>query len=202
MLKKIYLFFSNIMWRKKNKHNATTISSKFPLDSVSVGNQTYGDLNIRWITKDDRAQVKIGNYCSIGPDVKFLVGGEHNYHRVSTFPFQTKVYGQVTKKNINRDIIIEDDVWIGYDALIMSGAYIGQGAVIGARAIVTKRIPPYSIFVNGKIIKYRFNDKIVEELKKIDFERINHKLGDDYSKYCQTEITEENIMEIIEKFNK
>lgn len=63
-------------WRRQNKHNDTHINSVFPLDKVSVGKGTYGPINILWMSKN--GAVTIGNYCSIGPDVKFLVGG-HTY---------------------------------------------------------------------------------------------------------------------------
>lgn len=148
------------------------------------------------------AYVHIGNYCSIGPSVTFLVGGEHNYKRISTYPFQTLVYHEVTRdKNINRNIVIEDDVWIGFDALILSGVTVGKGSVIGARSIVSKDIPPYSIYVGNKIIKKRFSDKIIEKLKKIDYSKINHSSKDSYSDLCQEEVTEDNIDYILHRFD-
>ena len=71
----------------------------------------------------------------------------------------------------NGDIIIEDDVWIGENAVILSGVHIGQGAVIAAGAVVTRDIPPYSIVagVPAKILRYRFDQDVINELLKIDF---------------------------------
>ena len=43
------------------------------------------------------------------------------------------------------DIVIDNDVWIGYEAVIMAGVHIGNGAIIAARAVVTKDVPPYTI---------------------------------------------------------
>ena len=65
------------------------------------------------------------------------------------------------------DIIIGNDVWIGYEALIMSGVTIGDGAIIGARAVVTKDVPPYTIVagVPAKPIRRRFNDEVIETLQ-------------------------------------
>ena len=65
------------------------------------------------------------------------------------------------------DIIIGNDVWIGYEALIMSGVTIGDGAIIGARAVVTKDVPPYTIVagVPAKTIRRRFNDEVIETLQ-------------------------------------
>ena len=69
------------------------------------------------------------------------------------------------------DIIIGNDVWIGYDAVIMAGVKIGDGAVIGARAVVTKDVEPYSIVggVPAKEIRKRFAPDIIEKLKTLQW---------------------------------
>lgn len=74
--------------------------------------------------------------------------------------------------------MIKDDVWIGAQATIMSGVTIGQGAVIGAKALVTKDVPPYAIVggVPAKVIKYRFEKEIIDELLKIDFSKLDYKV--------------------------
>ena len=72
------------------------------------------------------------------------------------------------------DIVINDDVWIGYNALIMSGVEIGQGAVIAAGAVVTKNIPPYAIAggVPARVLKYRFDEKTIQMMLRIDYSRL------------------------------
>lgn len=72
------------------------------------------------------------------------------------------------------DIIVDDDVWIGYGATIMSGVHIGQGAVVAAGAVVTKDVPPYAIVggVPAKVIKYRFEPEMIEELLKVDYSKL------------------------------
>lgn len=184
---------------KLNKHNYCRMESLFPVNRVYIGKGTYGPLNIKWMTTKD-AKVEIGNYVSIGPKVTFLVGGEHNYHRISTYPFQSMIYKETTNQIINRDIIIEDDVWIEYDTLIMSGVTIGRGSVIGARSIVTKNVPAYSIFIGNKVVKKRFSEDIIAKLKKIDWHSVNHNISDKYKDYCQMEVNEENVDEIIKYF--
>ena len=197
--KKIRLYIFKKKFRKNNKHNYVTAETYFPIENVVVGKETYGPLNIIWMT-NKKALVSVGHYCSIGPNVKFLVGGEHDYERISTYPFQSLVYGEQTNRQVNLDIYIEDDVWIGYDALIMSGVRVGKGSVIGARSIVTKDIPPYSVFVGNKVIKKRFSDLIINKLEKIDYSEVLHHKGDAYSKYCQTRIDEENVDELLKQF--
>jgi len=67
------------------------------------------------------------------------------------------------------DIIIGNDVWIGYQSLILSGVNIGNGAIVGARSVVTKDVPAYSI-VGGnpaKHIKWRFEQNIIAVLQQI-----------------------------------
>ena len=75
------------------------------------------------------------------------------------------------------DIILEDDVWIGQRAMIMSGIRIGQGAVVAAGAVVTKDVPPYAIVggVPAKVIRYRFAPELTQELMKIDYNRLDRK---------------------------
>lgn len=198
MFDKIKLWLKKKEWRKRNAHNETSIVNTFNFTQVSVGKGTYGGISA--ILMADDSCIKIGNYCSIGPKVIFMGGGEHNYKRISTYPFQSKVYKQKTNNPANHSIIIEDDVWIGYDAVIMPGVTIGKGSVIGARAIVTKDVPPYSIYVGNKVIKKRFSEDIINKLSTIDFSKVEHSSVDTYMNYCQTEITSSNVDDILDCF--
>ena len=65
---------------------------------------------------------------------------------------------------------------------------------------MTGEVPPYSIYVGNKVIKQRFPNDIVRKLNNIDFNKVNHKLGDKYSKFCQSVITNENVDKIIDIF--
>lgn len=82
--------------------------------------------------------------------------------------------GGVKSPKWNVNIVVEDDVWIGYDALILPGVTIGRGSIIGARSVVTKDIPPYSVYAGTRIVKSRFSDKIIEKLMRIDYSKVNH----------------------------
>lgn len=64
------------------------------------------------------------------------------------------------------DIIIGNDVWIGFEAVILAGVTVGDGAVIGTRAVVTKDVPPYTIVggVPAKPMKKRFDEDTISDL--------------------------------------
>lgn len=96
-------------------------------------------------------------------------------------------------RNERIDIVVEDDVWIGYDCIVLAGARIGKGSVIGARSVVTGTIPPYSVYVGNKVIKKRFSDEIIKSVESIDFSKISHYAGDDYENYRKVELTLDNL---------
>lgn len=119
----------------------------------------------------------IGKFCSIACGAKFLFNSaNHTLSSLSTYPFPLffEEWG-LEKKNVadswdnKGDIIVGNDVWIGYEAVILSGVIIGDGAVIGARAVVTKDVPPYTIVggVPAKPIKKRFSDESIKKLQSI-----------------------------------
>lgn len=195
------LFKARRDWRRLNRHNETVLIREAPLGQIEVGRNTYGPIDCLWLTKHE-VRIRIGNYVSIGPEVKLLAGGVHDYKRISTWPFQSMVYHEPDNNAADHslDIIIEDDVWIGYDSLILSGVRIGKGTVIGARSVVAKDVPPYSIFVGNKVIKKRFSDEIIAKIESLDYGRIDHRPGDAYQKYCQTRVDEETADALLNAF--
>jgi len=183
-------------WRELNKNNYTIAKNKFNFNNVYVGKGTYGDLNIYSFSKHNE-HLDIGNYCSIAPNVSFLLSGEHNYKLFSTYPFSFRNTG--IDESISKGVIkIEDDVWIGFGAIILSGVHIGKGAVIGAGSIVAKDVPPYAIYVGNKVIKYRFSHDVIEKLEKIDYSNINI---NEISQDLLYELNSENIDEFIRKIS-
>jgi virginiamycin A acetyltransferase len=173
---KQYIFAKK--WRKSNKNNGTYVGTIFNPDLVNVGEKTYGVLNVSMHNKNSK--LEIGSYCSIGPDVVFLLSSDHNGMHISTFPFKVKMGLSDYEAESKGDILVEDDVWIGCRALILSGVHIGKGAIIAAGAVVTKDVPQYAIVAGcpARVIKYRFNDEIINKLKKINYQN----LSDDFIK--------------------
>ena len=116
----------------------------------------------------------IGKFCSIACGAKFMfTSGNHSMKSLSnyTFPIFFDEWGLDAKDICNAwdnkgDIVIGNDVWIGYDAVIMSGVKIGDGAIIGTRAVVTKDVSPYTVVggVPAKPIRKRFDDETIEKL--------------------------------------
>lgn len=156
-------------WHKKNKHNRTTPVNVFDQSKVTVGRYTYGPLNI--ILQD--VELQIGDFCSIGPDVVFLMGGEHPLDRLLTFPADCWILHENPFNRNKGNTVIEDDVWIGARCTVLSGVHIGKGAVIAAGSVVFKDVPPFAIWGNGKVLKYRFNQEIRNELLSIDYSIID-----------------------------
>lgn len=121
--------------------------------------------------------LKIGKFCSIACGAKFIfTSANHTMSSLSTYPFPLffEEWGlpvsEVTSAWDNKgDIVIGNDVWIGYEAVILSGVHIGDGAIIGTRAVVTKDVEPYTIVggVPAKTIRRRFDGETVEKLLKL-----------------------------------
>ena len=152
---------------------------------IAVGNYTiYNDFvadpllfeknNVLYHYPIHRERLIIGKFCSIACGTKFLFNcANHTLKSLSTYTFPLFYEEwELEKSNITTawdnkgDIVIGNDVWIGYEAVIMAGVHIGDGAIIAARAVVTKDVPPYTI-VGGtpaKEIRRRFDAEVIQQL--------------------------------------
>lgn len=119
----------------------------------------------------------IGKFCSIACGAKFLfTSANHTMASLSTYPFplfyeewDSPVREVPTAWDNKGDIVIGNDVWIGYEAVVMSGVHIGNGAIIGTRAVVTKDVEPYTIVggVPARPIKKRFDPETIRKLESL-----------------------------------
>ena len=153
--------------------------------NIEVGDYTmYNDFvndpkdfqknNVLYHYPINRDRLIIGKFCSIACGAKFIfTSANHKLGSLSTYPFPLFFEEwDLDKSNVTDawdnkgDIVIGNDVWIGYEAVIMQGVTIGDGAIIGTRAVVTKDVPPYSIVggVPAKPIRKRFSDEVISQL--------------------------------------
>jgi len=118
-------------------------------------------------------RLKIGRFSSIACGAKFLFNGSnHTLNSLSTYPFaimqdEWGLECSVTDAWDNKgDIIVGNDVWIGFEAVIMAGVTIGDGAIVASRAVVNKDVPPYTIVggVPAQQIRKRYSDEQIEKL--------------------------------------
>lgn len=137
-----------------------------------IGEWTYGSPIIKaW---DEKTNLRIGKFCSIAGNVQFLLGGEHRVDWITTYPFnevmeEAREYqGHPATKG---DITIGNDVWIGQNAIILSGVNIGNGAVIGAGSVVSRDVPAYAIAVGNpaRITRHRFSQEQIAKLENIQW---------------------------------
>lgn len=156
--------------------------------SIIVGDYTmYNDFahdprefaanNVLYHYYVNRDRLIIGKYCSIACGAKFLFNSaNHSLRSLSTYPFPI-FYDEwgldvqcVTDAWDNKGyIVVGNDVWIGYEAVILSGVTIGDGAIVAARAVVTRDVPPYAIVggVPAKIIRPRFPEDVIKRLQSL-----------------------------------
>lgn len=161
-------------WFAENAHNYCAIQYSFDISKVSIGKGSYGMINPHFYN-NPKEKLTIGSYCSISENVHFILG-EHDYSRISTFPFKAIYKAGVDEMNPTKGgIKVEDDVWIGMNCLILSGVTIHQGAVIGAGSVVTKDVPPYAIYAGNQVKKFRFDEQTISQLLKMDFSKLSKK---------------------------
>ena len=156
--------------------------------AITVGDYTmYNDFvndpvgfeknNVLYHYPINRDRLIIGKFCSIACGAKFLFNSaNHTLSSLSTYPFPLffEEWG-LEKRNVaaswdnKGDIVLGNDVWIGYEAVIMAGVTIGDGAIIGARAVVTKDVPPYMVAggIPAKPIKKRYPEETIAALSEL-----------------------------------
>lgn len=192
------------IYPRSQGHSTVYLQNVVTDPSIEVGEYTiYDDFvhdprdfqrnNVLYHYPINYERLVIGKFCSIACGAKFLFNSaNHTLSSLSTytFPIFFEEWG-LPVEDIPRawdnkgDIVIGNDVWIGYEAVVMAGVTIGDGAIIGTRAVVTKDVPPYTIVggVPAKPIRKRFDDETIEQLLALKWwdwpiEKIRRHLGD------------------------
>lgn len=173
---------------RANDNNTVYLKGVVTSQNIIVGDYTmYHDFvsdptqfeknNVLYHYPINQDRLIIGKFCSIACGAKFLfTSANHAMKSLSTYPFPLFFEEwNLDRKDIRSawdnkgDIVIGNDVWIGYEAVILSGVHIGDGAIIGTRAVVTKDVPPYTIVggVPAKEIRKRFDDETIQRLQRL-----------------------------------
>ena len=176
------------IYPRSQGHSTVYLKNVVDDPSISVGDYTiYDDFvrdprdfqrnNVLYHYPINRERLVIGKFCSIACGAKFLFNSaNHTLRSLSTyiFPVLFEEWGldveRIPEAWDNRgDIVIGNDVWIGYEAVVLAGVTIGDGAVIGTRAVVTRDVPPYTIVggVPAKLIRTRFPEKTIQQLLEL-----------------------------------
>ena len=174
----------NIKFPLENYEKLCFLKNIIKNPNIIVGDYTYYDdydnvdnfeKNVKYHFDFTGDKLIIGKFCMIASGVKFIMNGaNHLTDSLSTYPFAIFAKGwekaMEGKAYPNKgDIILGNDVWIGYNATIMAGVTIGDGAIIATNSTVVKDVEPYSIVGGnpGKEIKKRFPDKTIDKLLKL-----------------------------------
>ncbi len=163
------------VYLKNTITNPAIIVGEYTMDNDFVNDPAQFERNnVLYHYPVNHDRLMIGKFCSIACGAKFLFNSaNHSLSSLSTYPFPIfyEEWG-LDRKNVAEawgnkgDIVIGNDVWIGYEAVILAGVTVGDGAVIGARAMVTKDVPPYTIVggVPAKPIRKRFSEETISEM--------------------------------------
>ena len=182
----------------KNYNRLCFLKNCITNPNIIVGDYTYYDdfenvenfeKNVKYHFNFTGDQLIIGKFCMIASHVTFIMNGaNHLTNAITSYPFsvfgeswQHAMEGKVFPNKGN--IIIGNDVWIGYNATIMAGITIGDGAIIATNSTVTKDVKPYTI-VGGnpvQVIRKRFSDDQIKKLLNMqwwnwDIEKITRNL--------------------------
>lgn len=150
--------------------------------NVEIGRYTYYDdpegpgaflRNVLYHFEFTGDRLRIGSFCAIATGAKFIMNGaNHRMDGVSAYPFvvfheswRGLFEGEMSFPT-RGDTVVGNDVWLGYDCLVLPGVKIGDGAVVGARAVVTGDVPPYAVVAGNpaRVVRTRFDEGAVKRL--------------------------------------
>jgi acetyltransferase-like isoleucine patch superfamily enzyme len=175
---------------------------------MQIGKFTYGFDQIKFWYFGEGKSITIGNFCSIAPNVNIFLGGNHRTDWITTYPFGHVYPDDLGGESIkghpssNGNVIIGNDVWVGFSATIMSGITVGDGAVISANSVVTRDVNPYEV-VGGnpaKFIKKRFDKDIVDLLLKLRWWDLSLEVIKEIAPQLCTPPNKKFLLDLIQKY--
>lgn len=139
--------------------------------NISIGKYTH--IGPKALMYAVMKKIDIGNYVMIGPDV-IIVTGNHRTDIIGEYMSQLTNENKLPEND--KEVVIEDDVWIGSRCIIMMGVTIGRGSIIHAGQVVTRDVPPYTIYVNEKLKVKRFTEEQIAEHERLLSEKYGERL--------------------------
>ncbi len=129
------------------------------VDSYIVGAEIQSGIDFNYA--EGVHCIQIGKYSALAEKITFLVNLNHDYKSVFQGSPVFLSEGKVSKLKKKGSVLIQNDVWIGHGATLISGITIHNGAIVGAESVITKDVPPYAIAAGNpaKIIGYRFPEE-------------------------------------------
>lgn len=179
---------AKIIYPRSNDRHTVYLDAVVSDPAISVGRYSmYHDFvndpvdfqrnNVLYHYPVNGDRLVIGKFCSIACGAKFVfTSANHTKTSLSTYPFPIfyEEWGlpvsEISSAWDNRgDITVGNDVWIGYEAVILSGVHIGDGAVIGSRAVVTGDVEPYAVVggVPARVIRKRYDSETIRRLEAL-----------------------------------
>lgn len=152
---------------------------------IVIGDYTYYDdaadsenfeRNVLYLYPFIGDKLVIGKFCAIAKGVRFIMNGaNHKLSGLSIYPFQIfgngweKVMPAPADLPLKGDTVVGNDVWLGYEALILPGVTIGNGAIVAAGSVVAADVAPYSIVAGNpaKEIRRRFTPGAIAILQEV-----------------------------------
>ena len=175
----------NFFKKKKTFFLNDSLKEEIKKNFAEIESWSYGNPKVyRW---NYTSRIKIGKFCSIGPEVNFLIGSNHHLKWITTSPLSASYFNDsfpncsnIDLEKKSGDLVIMNDVWIGAFSTIFDGVEIGNGSIIGAGSVIRKNVEPYSVVVGNPqiVLKKRFSEdkiKILEDSKwwKLKDDQIN-----------------------------
>ena len=159
----IYGVYQKIFFAKCGKNvNIGKGCSFYGAQNIYVGDDVYIGPKAMFLTTE--AKIIMGKKIMLGPEVA-IVTGDHRTDILGRYMFDIQV--EEKKSENDQDVIINDDVWVGMRAIILKGVTIGEGSIVAAGALVTKDIPPYSIYLSKNKIIPRFTEDEIKIHKEM-----------------------------------
>lgn len=180
---------------------AARLDERADLADYDIGRYSWGHLTVS--SRGPGTTMSIGQFCSFAYGTHIVLGGEHRADFVSTYRFPAYAPFNQTHRHLadvtsvsRGGVVIGNDVWLGHQALVLSGVTIGHGAIIGAGSVVRHDIPPYAIVAGNpaRVAGFRFPPEQIEALLAIAWwdwpldrigRHLDRLLSDDVSAFIQ-----------------